>query len=180
MVRKDDPVLYGKWLCKKNNAKLEGVDFYLTFDEYWKLKDEANLKTEDLGFSGKGYVLARYNDKGPYKYGNCRFITQSQNAKEKRVTEKSRKASSLNMKKLNAKRTSEELSFQIRNSKKWQSYITKKREVHNMKRKVFEQNAHKSYLGKKNSQFGTHWYTNGKENVKAKKCPEGFVPGRKL
>ena len=25
---------------------------------------------------------------------------------------------------------------------------------------------------------GTRWYNNGKENIRAKECPEGFVPGR--
>lgn len=30
----------------------------------------------------------------------------------------------------------------------------------------------------KNSQFGTHWYNNGKEDIKAKECPIGFVKGR--
>lgn len=32
--------------------------------------------------------------------------------------------------------------------------------------------------GKKNGSFGTHWYTNGEINIKAKECPEGFRPGR--
>ena len=32
--------------------------------------------------------------------------------------------------------------------------------------------------GKKNGSFGTHWYTNGETNVKAKECPIGFKPGR--
>lgn len=32
--------------------------------------------------------------------------------------------------------------------------------------------------GSKNSQFGTHWYTNGEVNIKVKECPEGFKPGR--
>ena len=35
-----------------------------------------------------------------------------------------------------------------------------------------------SHNGNKNSQFGTHWFTNGEINVKAKECPEGFRPGR--
>lgn len=35
-----------------------------------------------------------------------------------------------------------------------------------------------SHSGSKNSQFGTHWFTNGEINIKAKECPEGFRPGR--
>ena len=35
-----------------------------------------------------------------------------------------------------------------------------------------------SHKSSKNSQFGTHWYTNGEVNIKAKECPEGFKPGR--
>lgn len=44
---------------------------------------EANLKSSDLGFSGNGYVLARFNDEGDYVYGNCRFITQKENSEER-------------------------------------------------------------------------------------------------
>lgn len=32
--------------------------------------------------------------------------------------------------------------------------------------------------GKNHPQFGTHWYTDGETNIKAKECPEGFRPGR--
>ena len=35
-----------------------------------------------------------------------------------------------------------------------------------------------SHNGSKNSQFGTHWYTNGEVNIKAKTCPAGFRLGR--
>ena len=41
------------------------------------------------------------------------------------------------------------------------------------KRKLSE-----SKIGKLNGSFGTHWYTNGKENIKSKICPEGFWAGR--
>lgn len=41
------------------------------------------------------------------------------------------------------------------------------------KRKLSE-----SRMGKLNGSFGTHWYTNGKENIKSKICPEGFWAGR--
>jgi group I intron endonuclease len=33
-------------------------------------------------------------------------------------------------------------------------------------------------LGEKNGSFGTHWFTNGEINIKAKECPEGFHRGR--
>ena len=27
---------------------------------------------------------------------------------------------------------------------------------------------------------GTHWYNNGKINIRAKQCPDGFIPGKLL
>ena len=32
--------------------------------------------------------------------------------------------------------------------------------------------------GKPSNTKGAHWYNNGKINIMAKECPEGFVPGR--
>ena len=32
--------------------------------------------------------------------------------------------------------------------------------------------------GKPNCTKGTNWYNNGVKNIRAKTCPEGFVPGR--
>lgn len=33
-------------------------------------------------------------------------------------------------------------------------------------------------VGKDNGSFGKHWYTNGKENILAFECPEGFYAGK--
>ena len=35
-----------------------------------------------------------------------------------------------------------------------------------------------AHKGKPNCTKGNHWYTNGVKNIRAKTCPEGFVPGR--
>lgn len=79
----DDGKLKDKWKNKRVNAAHEGIEFDLTFDDYMDLVEEAGLKSSQLGFTGQGYVLARYNDTGGYTKGNCRFITQKENSDEK-------------------------------------------------------------------------------------------------
>lgn len=180
MKYSDDKLLYQKWKNKRLNAQKEGIDFNLSFDEYFLLKEKAGLKTEDLGFTGKGYVLARYNDEGDYSYDNCRFITQAENAREKKQTEKSRFASRRNIMTVNNTRTSEELSQQLKNSARFQLYL-KNRKLESEKRKQERLGKmHPSYAGEKNSQFGKHWYTNGVENISAYECPKGYRKGRTL
>lgn len=79
----DDGKIQQRYCNKRVNAAKEGIDFELSFEEYCTLVKEAGLKSSQLGFTGDNYVLARYNDTGPYKYGNCRFITQKENYDEK-------------------------------------------------------------------------------------------------
>lgn len=152
----DNGKLYSKWLNKRNNAKQENIDFKLTYYEFCLLVKEANLLSSDLGFSGKGYVLARYNDIGPYEYGNCRFILQSENAKEKKISEASRNASKRNISNFNKHKyelyTPEEISNYIKEGKKKKTSD-----------KVFKPI---KPVNTKNSQYGTYWITNGSDNKK--------------
>lgn len=55
--------------------------------------------------------------------------------------------------------------------------FTGKHHSEETKRKIGLTNSERQ-KGSKNSQFGTHWFTNGEVSIKAKECPEGFRPGR--
>lgn len=79
----DDGKLRTRWINKKYNAKKEGLECKLTYDEYCILVKEAGLVSSQLGFTGDKYVLGRYNDEGDYTLENCRFITQKENSDEK-------------------------------------------------------------------------------------------------
>ena len=164
--------LYGKWLNKRNNAKLENIEFNLSYYEFCLLVKEAGLVSSDLGFSGKNYVLARFNDSGPYAYGNCRFILQSENAKEKRISDKAREASRKSMQYFNSHRseyyTDEEVSAYIK--------AGKKRNISDNVPKIPRS------VDTKNSQYGTYWITNGIDNKKWKDSkgpiPTDYYKGR--
>lgn len=79
----DDGKLIQRWRNKCVNALAEGVQCLLTFDEFCQLVDSAGLVSSQLGFTGDGYVLARYHDSGNYTVDNCRFILHSENVAEK-------------------------------------------------------------------------------------------------
>ncbi|MBO4736457.1 MAG: hypothetical protein J5614_08700 [Paludibacteraceae bacterium] len=80
----DDGKLKQKWQNKRVNARAEGIECNLTYEEYCQLVSDAGLKSSQLGYTGEDYVLGRYNDSGNYEMGNCRFITQKENSDEKK------------------------------------------------------------------------------------------------
>ena len=181
----DDNKLYRKYLNKKNNAKKENINFNLSYDEFVYLVKNANLLSSQLGFTGKNYVLARYNDTGDYSINNCRFISQRENIKEQKISNKSLIARRNNAKKMNEYnklRSKEDISNKIKDgqqkSEKYQKRI--KILAENKQEKI--KNLNKSYIGNNNSQFGTYWITDGKINKKWKQeygeIPNNFYRGR--
>ena len=95
-----------KFYNKQTNAEKEGLKVLLSYDEYAKLALDAGITAEDIG--NKGYHLARYNDKGDYKIGNCRFIYYIENIKEKKLTDKNKRAAIQNITNYNKNRSPEE------------------------------------------------------------------------
>ena len=71
---------YRKYKEQKYNAKQRGIAFELTFSEWLKIwTDSGKLKWR--GIKKYQYVMSRFNDAGPYKFGNVEIITFSKNAK---------------------------------------------------------------------------------------------------
>ena len=79
----EDMVLYKYWKGKTVSSLHSEVKFLLTPLQLKSLLAEASISILDVG-NGKGkYNLSRYQDKGNYEIGNCRFITQLDNIMEK-------------------------------------------------------------------------------------------------
>lgn len=181
----DDGKLKQKWSNKRVNAKKEGIPFELDYEEFMLLVDTAGLRSSQLGYSGQGYVLARVNDVGSYNINNCRFKTQTENAKEKKISEKSRAASRQNIRRaIEVNRQdplrSQKISEGIRNS----DYYKTKAAQAKIREAEYEANKDKRYSGEHNSQTGTFWITDGTNNLKWKEAkgelPQGFYRGRKI
>lgn len=183
----DDNKLTRKYINKRVNAGKEGIEFMLSFEEFCLLVEEAGLVSSDLGFTGNMYVLARYNDSGPYQYGNCRFILQSENAKEKFVSDKMRQASIQQCKIMTEKYHTDPEFKQKRiqallSSEKFKAQCLKRKQNKEIKLEKLNELKHPSFKGSKNSQFGSYWITDGTVNKKWKQdlgdLPEGFYKGR--
>lgn len=72
-----------KWRHLCGNGTRRGNPVELTFYQYMVLAREAELTSPDqIGNKPGLYQMGRLGDEGPYKVGNCRFITHEQNLQE--------------------------------------------------------------------------------------------------
>lgn len=66
-----------KYTDHKHRAKQSGVEFKLTYEEWWEIW-EPHWEGRGLG----GLVMCRYGDNGAYEVGNVRIDTQANNNRE--------------------------------------------------------------------------------------------------
>lgn len=70
------------YLRHKGHAKKRGVQFLMTFEEWWDIWQTSGRWEQRGHFRGQ-YVMARYGDAGPYVVGNVRICTCSENLAER-------------------------------------------------------------------------------------------------
>lgn len=170
----DDGKLKQRYYNKRVNARKEGFECKLSFDEYCSLVEAAGLKSSDLGYSGKKYVLARFGDHGDYVLGNCRFILQSENAAERKISDKAREASRHNVVSMQCFSSKERSQF-VRASAKWQASCARRRATKVLRQAEKQACKDPRYSGEHNSSFGSHWITNGISNTKWRPA-DGPIP----
>jgi hypothetical protein len=79
MADSDGKDPYRRFIRQRENARKRGIDWNLTFAEWWLIWDESG-KWQSRG--PKGYVMGRSGDVGPYETGNVTIITTEQNSSE--------------------------------------------------------------------------------------------------
>jgi hypothetical protein len=77
----------------KRSAKQRGIEFRLTFEEWWKLWEP---HWENRGSGHEQLVMCRFGDKGGYEVGNVRIATVRENAKTRGVVAKTHAATPRN------------------------------------------------------------------------------------
>ncbi len=70
-----------KYACHKSKAKQRGIEFNLTYEEWWHIWQKSG-KWEQRGPNKGQYVMSRYNDIGPYEIGNVFIQPSVENRRE--------------------------------------------------------------------------------------------------
>ncbi len=67
-----------KYSSHKSSAKFRGIDFLLTFEEWYDIWKKSGYYAQ-RGVGSGSYVMSRYNDVGPYSVGNVFIQSNAQN-----------------------------------------------------------------------------------------------------
>lgn len=79
-IKKYQKTPKGKYIRQRSNAKRRGIEWLLTFEEWWEIW-QLSGKWEQRGTSYNNYVMARKHDDGPYAKGNVAIIKQAANSR---------------------------------------------------------------------------------------------------
>lgn len=74
-------IIRHKYNCHKSKAKYRGIEFKLTFEEWWGVW-EASGKWEQRGKTIGKYCMSRYSDQGPYEIGNVYIQLWTENTSQ--------------------------------------------------------------------------------------------------
>jgi hypothetical protein len=76
------------YACHKGNAKQRGIEFKLSFDEWWSIwKPHYHNRGKNVG----QFVMCRKMDKGAYEVGNVTIGTVQDNANTRAVVSQGKK-----------------------------------------------------------------------------------------
>lgn len=81
MKKRPDHVIRHKYACHKSKAKDRGIEFKLSYKEWWDIWEKSG-QWENRGRGLGQYVMSRINDQGPYEVGNVIIVPASQNKRE--------------------------------------------------------------------------------------------------
>lgn len=76
----------GKYYNQMRNAMNRGIEWAITLKEWWETWESSGVY-EQRGINKGQYVMARFNDVGPYAVGNVYITTTEENLKEYRTRE---------------------------------------------------------------------------------------------
>lgn len=80
LPRSDNRHPIRRFECQRKSAKVRGIEWRMTFKEWWTIWQESG-HWHERG-RGKGYCMARYGDTGPYSADNVEIITIGQNFRD--------------------------------------------------------------------------------------------------
>lgn len=131
-------------------------------------KAEYNIANGGQGWNWPTEVASYYAKLGVKAYEQRTGKSWSQRAKEIAQSKSPEERRSVALKSMQSRLEKGNWTFTMKGKKLTQDQIQRMKESKRLNPSI----------GPKNGSFGKHWWTNGKENVKAEVCPEGFWKGR--
>ena len=73
----------GKFTKHKKNAKRRGIEFLLTFEQWWRIWHRSGRWEQRGNGTADEFVMSRKGDAGPYAVGNVAIVRHAENAAER-------------------------------------------------------------------------------------------------